>query len=156
MIFVPETQLLLTSPAFQDNETIPTQYTCDGENVSPPLQVSGIPEGTKSLVLILDDPDSPSGTFIHWLLYDIPPTTLQILSAQIPAGSLEGNNSFGQLGFGGPCPHQGEHRYVFTLYALDTLLKIRNLNRAELETSLRGHILAQAVLTGKYQRPTTI
>lgn len=123
--------------------------------MNPPLQVSGIPEGTKSLVLILDDPDSPSGTFTHWLLYDIAPTTLQIPSAQIPAGSLEGNNSFGQLGFGGPCPHQGEHRYVFTLYALDTLLKIRNPNRAELETSLRGHILAQAVLTGKYQRPTT-
>ena len=124
----------LTSPAFGNNQSIPAKYTCTGQNVSPPLQWSGVPAHTTSLALTVDDPDAPSGHFMHWDVTQIPPTT-----NAIPEGGrvgVEGTNGFGKTGYGGPCPPSGEHRYVFTLKALDE----------------GGQQLAEATLIGKYRR----
>lgn len=142
----------LTSSAFNDSQTIPQEFTCDGLNLSPPLEISGVPSGTQSLALILDDPDSPSGSFTHWILYNLKTDVTQLTQGQIPLGSLEGINSFGNLGYGGPCPHQGEHRYVFTLYALNTNLTLTQPKLAEFMSALHSHVLEKTTLTGRYQR----
>jgi Raf kinase inhibitor-like YbhB/YbcL family protein len=142
----------LTSPAFRDGETIPTTFTCDGDDLPPPLAWSNPPSGTRGYALVMDDPDAPGGTFTHWLRYDIPAT----------ATALHGDDrgktlatSFHRPGYGGPCPPPGHgpHRYVFALYALDTdSLDVHGRNRDALEVALRAHTLGVARLTGRYER----
>jgi Raf kinase inhibitor-like YbhB/YbcL family protein len=144
----------LTSSAFAHGERIPTRYTCQGHNISPPLQWSDPPSGTQSLALIMDDPDAPKGTWVHWILFNLP-TTLQDLSERthLPADSQEGWNSWGRPGYGGPCPPSGTHRYFFKLYALETKLKLSpHPDKAQLLQAMEGHILARAELMGTYSR----
>lgn len=154
--------LALTSSAFVHNGPIPRQYTCQGDDVSVPLAWSGIPEGAKSLVLIVDDPDAPDPaapkrTWVHWVLYNLPTTAgglrQAIKSAELPAGTLEGNNDWGRAGYGGPCPPIGRHRYFHKLFALDTLLPdLGQPTKAELEKAMQGHVLERFELIGTYQK----
>jgi Raf kinase inhibitor-like YbhB/YbcL family protein len=142
----------LTSSAFQEGEPIPRPFTCEGDDLAPPLAWSGAPQGTRGFALIMDDPDAPRGTFTHWLLYDIP-ATMSELREQGAGTALR--NDFGRAAYGGPCPPPGHgpHRYVFTLYAVDVpALDVRGRQRAALERALQGHTLATARLTGRYQR----
>jgi Raf kinase inhibitor-like YbhB/YbcL family protein len=142
----------LSSPAFRHESTVPVTFTCDGDDVPPPLSWSGKPDGTRSFALILDDPDAPGGTFTHWLLHDIPSHTTE-LSATAVGKTLR--NSFGRSGYGGPCPPRGHgvHRYFFTLYALDVpTLSFRGKSRDDLEEAMQGHVLATARLMGRYER----
>lgn len=142
----------LTSSAFEDGQTIPREFTCDGIDVAPPLTWSDVPEGTRSFALIMEDPDAPHGTFTHWLLYDIAATATE-LREQADGTALP--NSFGRAAYGGPCPPPGHgpHRYVFTLYAIDVAaLDIHGRSRAALDRVLRAHTLATARLTGRYER----
>lgn len=146
------------SPEFKPGEPIPTQYTCDGKDISIPLQWQDIPDGSISLALIMDDPDAPGGTWIHWIVFNIPVTTAAFTAGQpdsndLPDGSLQGRNSWGKIGYGGPCPPSGSHRYFFKLYALDCLLeKKAGLTKTELLEAMQGHILAEAQFFGVYQR----
>jgi Raf kinase inhibitor-like YbhB/YbcL family protein len=154
--------LTITSKAFAPNGAIPSAYTCEGGDVSPPLAWSGVPAGTKSLALVVDDPDAPDPaapktTWVHWVLYDIPPTAAGLAEgiqpAGLPAGTREARNDFGRTSYGGPCPPIGRHRYFFKLYALDTTLAARNpAHKAGLEAAMKGHVLAEATLTGTYQK----
>ena len=147
--------LSLTSSAFENNGDMPKVYTCDGSDTSPPLEISGVPEGTKSLVLINDDPDAPDPaapkfTWDHWVLYNIPPGT-----TSIPEGGsvgTAGKNSWGRTDYGGPCPPIGKHRYFFKLYALDTELDLTNADKEAVKAAMQGHILEEAVLIGLYGR----
>lgn len=150
---VPPSIMTIESPAFADGASIPSMFTCDGENVSPPLSVSGVPSGAQSLVLIVDDPDSPSGNFVHWVVYNIDPTVTQVLRGTVPQGGTDGQTSFGEERYGGPCPGTGRHRYVFRLFALDRRLSFeRTPTKQVLLSSLQGHVLAETVLVGTYQR----
>ena len=143
----------LTSPAFHHGSQIPSKYTCDGENINPHLVIHGAPEGTRSLALLMEDPDAPSGLWVHWVVWDIPPETKEIREHMVPFGSWEGGNSWGEKGYGGPCPPPGTHRYFFRLYALDNRLKLPDEStKEELETAMAGHILATAELMGTYAR----
>lgn len=144
--------MILESPAFSHNAGIPPKYTCDGENISPPLMIGEAPENTKSLLLICDDPDAPAGTWVHWTLWNIPPTT-EIAENTVPAGATEGVTSFNTNGYGGPCPPSGTHRYFFKLYALDTILNLdQNTDHAQLQQAMQDHILATAEIIGLYTR----
>lgn len=141
----------LSSPAFQNNGKIPVKYTCDGENINPPLIISDIPNKTKSLVLIVDDPDAPMGTWLHWTVFNIDPKTKEISENSIPSGALEGITDFGSIGYGGPCPPSGTHRYFFKLYALDIKLDLSSgVSKEEIEKAIEGHILDKAELIGLY------
>src|SRR3989344_3433027 len=143
--------MTLTSPAFKYNGTIPAKYTCDGDDISPPLEITGVPEGAQSLVLICDDPDAPGGTWVHWTMWNIAPGTTQIAESSTPAGATEGVTSFGRTGWGGPCPPSGTHRYFFKLYALDTVFDLTpKANSVALEAAIKGHVLAQCELVGRY------
>ena len=143
-------ELRVKSPAFENNKLIPSKYTCDGEEVSPPLTVEGIPEKTKSLALIMEDPDAPAGLFIHWLVWNIPPTD-KIQENSVPG--IEGLNTNKKNSYHGPCPPGGTHRYYFKVYALDTLLKLGALSDKEvLENAMQNHILAYGELIGLYRR----
>jgi Raf kinase inhibitor-like YbhB/YbcL family protein len=145
-------ELRITSPAFSHASSIPAVYTCDGRDGSPPLVIAGVPDGAQSLALIMDDPDAPVGTWVHWVAWNIPPTTAAI-GAGLPSGSVEGRNSWQRTGYGGPCPPSGSHRYFFRLYALDTLLHLPvTAGKAEVERAMKGHVLAQAELMGTYKR----
>ena len=138
---------------FRDGEMIPERYTCDGRNINPPLDFSGIPKGTKSLALIIDDPDSPSGVFTHWIVWNISPDNKAIKENSVPRGSVQGPNDFGHVGYGGPCPHQGTHRYRFRVFALDVLLAVpTNPVKDYISKAMDGHVLDSAVLTGVYGR----
>ena len=155
--------LSLSSSAFQDGATIPVQHTCDGEDMSPALSWSGVPPGSKSLVLIVDDPDAPDPaapqrTWVHWLLYNIPPETSGLAAGvkphDLPAGTKSGSNDWHRSGYGGPCPPIGRHRYFHKLYALDIELPdLGTPDKAHLEQAMQGHVLAQAQIIGLYQRP---
>ncbi|KIG14361.1 hypothetical protein DB30_06836 [Enhygromyxa salina] len=155
--------MLLESPAFEDGEAIPRQYTCEGEDISPPLDWSHIPAGTQTLALIVDDPDAPDPkapkrTWVHWVLYEIPAnaTGLDRGARELPTGTHEGRNDWGSTGYRGPCPPIGEHRYVHKLYALDAPLgDLSQPTKAELEQAMSGHILGQAQLIGTYRRERT-
>ena len=154
--------LTITSTAFSPNGAIPALYTCEGKDISPPLAWSGVPAGTRSLALIVDDPDAPDPatprmTWVHWVLYNLPPTTTglaqAINSGALPSRTREGVSDFGRTGYGGPCPPVGRHRYFHKLYALDAVLPdLKRPDKAALEKAMEGHILAQAVLIGTYQK----
>ena len=154
--------LALTSTAFEPGGAIPAAYTCQGKNVSVPLAWSGLPAGTRSLALIVDDPDAPDPaapkmTWVHWVLYNIPPTATGLPEAvepkALPAGTLEGRNDWGRTGYGGPCPPVGRHRYFFKLYALDVALPdLGQPDKARLERAMQGHVLVQQQLVGTYAK----
>ena len=144
-------ELTVKSPAFQPNNQIPKKYTCDGEDKNPPLTIDGVPKESKSLALIVDDPDAPYGTFDHWVVWDIPPSTTKIAEHSVPG--IEGLNGARQKGFMGPCPPSGTHRYFFKVYALDTELKLGpKTTKRELEKAMENHILAKGELIGLYKR----
>ena len=152
----------LTSPSFKHQGSIPKRYTCDGEDVSPPLAWAEVPAGAKSLALIVDDPDAPDPakprmTWVHWVLYNLPATATGlaegVAARDLPPGTLEGKNDWKKTGYGGPCPPMGRHRYFHKLYALDVVLPdLRQPTKAAVEAAMKGHILAQAELVGTYQR----
>ena len=149
----------LTSSAFTEGSAIPTTHTCDGEDVSPPLAWSGIPEGTGSIALVADDPDAPRGTWVHWVLYAIPPEVTEIPGGlsdakEISARAKHGNNDFKRPEYGGPCPPRGKaHRYFFKLYALDGEIELESgARKADLLRAMEGHILAEGRLMGTYRR----
>ncbi|HEY5612038.1 MAG TPA: YbhB/YbcL family Raf kinase inhibitor-like protein [Lysobacter sp.] len=154
--------LSLSSPSFASNAEIPVRHTCDGDDVSPPLRWSGLPSGTRSLALIVDDPDAPDPaapqrTWVHWVLYNLPVTTdglaEGITAAQLPAGTREGLNDWKRTGYGGPCPPVGRHRYFHKLYALDAVLPdLGRPDKARLLKAIEGHVLARAELIGTYER----
>jgi len=151
-------QLKITSSAFEEGGMIPKKYTCDAENVSPPLAWSGTPSGTKSYVLICDDPDAPAGIWVHWVVYNIPESE-KGLSEAVPAnktlanGTMQGISDFGETGYGGPCPPGGTHRYFFKLYALDATLSFQgDVTKDSLLDAMKGHIIAEGQLIGKYTR----
>lgn len=154
--------LTLGSPAFGSGGEIPTMHTCDGSDVSPPLSWSGVPSGTQSLVLIVDDPDvpdpaAPQRTWVHWVLYNIPPSAgglAQGMQPQsLPAGTRQGLNDWQRSGYGGPCPPIGSHRYFHKLYALDTVLTVDGQpTKSALERAMQGHVIEQVELIGRYRR----
>ena len=142
--------LSVTSPAFGHNARIPAKYTCDGENVNPPLTIKGVPQETKSLVLIVDDPDAVTGMWDHWVVWNIPPTG-NIAEATVPG--TEGLTTYREHSYDGPCPPYGTHRYFFKVYALDTLLKLNsNAAKRDVEKAMQGHVLAEGALIGLYCR----
>ncbi len=149
----------LSSTAFTEGAVIPAKHTCDERNISPALKWTGVPAETKSLVLIVDDPDAPSGTWVHWLVYDLPPQTSELAedmpkTQYLPGGAKQGLNDFRALGYGGPCPPPGKaHRYFFKLYALDKQLDLKpGATKRDLERAMANHIIGQAQLMGTYQR----
>ena len=143
-------ELTVKSPAFENNKLIPSKYTCDGEDVNPPLIIEGIPEETRSLVLIIDDPDAPMGTWDHWIVWNISPTN-KIEENSVPG--VQGLNDFRKHSYGGPCPPSGTHRYFFKVYALDTKLDLnQNSRKKEVEKAMKDHILAKGELIGLYSR----
>ena len=143
----------MISSAFKNNEDIPKKYTCDGDNINPPLEITDIPEAIKSLALIVDDPDAPAGTWIHWLVWNIDPKKAKIKQGKIPSNVGVGTNSFGKQCYNGPCPPAGKHRYVFTIYALDdTLIMNSSARVGVIKERINEHIIDQAELIGKYQR----
>ena len=145
--------LELTSPAFKEGEAIPQQYTCRGDNVSLPLNITGVPEQAKSLALIMHDPDAVNGDFLHWLMWDIAPATTSIGANSVPVGAIQGPNGSGDAGYTGPCPPAGTgtHHYIFELYALDSTLSLdAKSDRDKLQDSMKDHILGQTTLTGLF------
>ena len=150
----PDPALLkVTSSAFRDGGKIPAKYTCDGSNVSPPLRIESLPKAAKSLVLIADDPDAPGKTWIHWLVWNIDPKTIEIREGSVPINAVEGTSDFGKAAYGGPCPPSGSHRYYFKVYALDTTLLLPSSAKKEaLEKAMVGHVLTKGSLMGTYAR----
>jgi len=154
--------LRITSPAFEHGEPIPRRYTCEGDAISPPLEWSGHPKGTKSFALIVDDPDAPDPAapkrvWVHWVLYDIPPDVTGLLEGiggtDLPPGTLAGLNDWKKVGYGGPCPPIGRHRYFFKLYALDCMLgDLKHPTKAKLEKAMDGHVLARAEVVGTFTK----
>jgi Raf kinase inhibitor-like YbhB/YbcL family protein len=151
----------ISSPAFSQNSEIPIRYTCQGDDVSPAVDWSAPPAETKSLALIMDDPDAPAGTWVHWVVYNLPPDATGIpesasqgksTSGNLPRSTIQGKNSFNRINYGGPCPPFGEHHYIFHLYALDTIIRGEALDKAALLKAMDGHILAQDELTGLYKK----
>ena len=144
-------ELTIKSPSFQPNSPIPKKYSCDGENTNPQLTIEGTPKESKSLALIVDDPDAPNGTFDHWVVWNIPPSTTKIAEHSVPG--TEGLNGARKKGFMGPCPPSGTHRYFFKIYALDTELNLgAKSTKRDLEKAIQGHILAKGELIGLYHR----
>ena len=150
--------ITVKSTAFEQGSMIPSKYTCDGQDISPPLQWEGVPEDTQSIALISDDPDAPMGTWVHWVIWNIPADKTGLLEnvpkdPQLADGSCQGISDFRRPGYGGPCPPGGTHRYLFKLYALDTVLDLdTGANKDELLQAMEGHILSQADLMGTYAR----
>jgi Raf kinase inhibitor-like YbhB/YbcL family protein len=151
-------EIRLTSAAFTEGGMIPRQYTCDGKNVSPPLAWSGLPATAKTLVLISDDPDAPVGTWVHWVLFNLPASAKDLPEhvpplKTLPNAAKQGTNDFGRIGYGGPCPPGGPHRYFFKLDALDTELKLEaGVTKAQVLKAMEGHVLAEGQLMGRYKR----
>jgi Raf kinase inhibitor-like YbhB/YbcL family protein len=157
----PAMAMKLTSPAFKPNGHIPSRYTCEGDDVSPPLAWDGVPQGAKSLALIVDDPDAPDPkapqrVWVHWVVYNIPPDTKSLPEnagkTELPQGTAIGLNDYTKAGYGGPCPPIGRHRYFHKLYALDSALDLKEATKAQLEQAMKGHVLANAQLIGTYQK----
>lgn len=153
-----KTEMKISSTSFNEGEMIPSKYTCDGENISPHLAWTGAPENTKSFALISDDPDAPAGDWVHWVVYNIPANVNELKEIfprdkKLEDGTLQGTTDFGRVGYGGPCPPSGTHRYYFKLYALDILLdKSAGMTKSELLKAMESHIIANALLMGKYKR----
>jgi Raf kinase inhibitor-like YbhB/YbcL family protein len=144
-------KLSVKSPVFENNKPIPVKYTCDGANINPPLTIDEVPKETKTLVLIVDDPDAPMGTFNHWVVWNIPPTTRKIEENTVPG--TEAISTSRKQAYGGPCPPYGTHRYFFKVYALDTQLYLKsNSTKRDVEKAMKGHILAEGELMGLYSR----
>jgi Raf kinase inhibitor-like YbhB/YbcL family protein len=145
-------RMTIGSSAFHQGGDIPAKFTCDGGHTSPPLQITGIPSEAKSLVVIADDPDAPSGVFTHWLVWNIPPQTNSVAEGSAPKG-VHGTNDFGKSGYGAPCPPTGAHRYYFRVFALDRELALPSgAKRSQLEAAMKGHVIAQGELMGRYAR----
>jgi Raf kinase inhibitor-like YbhB/YbcL family protein len=150
--------ITITSSGFTEGGMIPKKYTCDAEDISPDLKWSGVPKEAKSLALICDDPDAPVGTWVHWVLFNLPADVSSLSAGAAPDavlknGALQGKNDFRKLGYGGPCPPGGTHRYFFKIYALDTLLSLESgSTKSQLLAAMKGHILAEGQLMGKYKR----
>jgi Raf kinase inhibitor-like YbhB/YbcL family protein len=150
--------MILKSRVFSEGGMIPAQYTCDGEDLSPHLSWSGAPEGTRSFAVICEDPDAPAGTWVHWVLYDLPPAATELPDQVAPEGSpsvggSQGTNDFKRIGYGGPCPPGGTHRYFFRLYALDRMTGLPpGATRKQAVQAMEGHVLAEARLMGRYRR----
>lgn len=148
-----EKNLMQLTSVFSDNQAIPSRFTCDGGNVNPELNITGVPKEAKSLSLIVDDPDAPGGDFVHWVMWSFGPGSLQIKENSIPTdvGTVVGKNDFGNNGYGGPCPPTGTHRYQFKVYALDKKLDLTaSAGKQELLGAMNGHILSQTILVGTY------
>jgi len=145
--------MTISSPDFKEGGSIPARFTCDGENVNPSLQISGVPAGARSLVLIVDDSDAPAGTWTHWLMWNLKTDLKKIPANSVPAGAVQGLNGFRKNNYGGPCPPSGTHRYFFKLCALDTVLELAaNSDRKALDQAVRGHVIAESKYMGKYER----
>ncbi len=148
--------MMLASPSFVDNQSIPERFTCDGDNLSPALTITGVPDAAQSLALIVDDPDAPGGTWVHWVVWNLPPGLKTLEEGLVPPGVQEGMNSLGETGYDGPCPPVGAHRYFFKLYALDRVFADGELGPTttapELMKALSRHILDEAHLVGLYRR----
>ena len=148
----------ITSPAFEEGGMIPSKYTCDGEDISPLLQWDAVPDGTASIAVISDDPDAPMGTWVHWVLFNLPPDTRELEEnfpddETLPDGTRQGITDFGATGYGGPCPPSGTHRYFFKIYALDKKIDVATIvDKVQLLQEMEGHIIGQGQLMGKYQR----
>lgn len=141
----------ITSSAFSEGGTIPDKYAKSGQNVNPPLRIEGAPAGVKSLLLIMDDPDAPVGLFTHWLVWNIDPKTTEIAENSVPSGAVQGTNDYPNLGYGGPQPPSGTHRYYFKMFALDETLDLKSgAKRKEVDAAMRGHVIAQGELMGRY------
>jgi Raf kinase inhibitor-like YbhB/YbcL family protein len=148
-----ESDFKLSSPAFAEGQPIPARFTADGSDVSPPLVIAEPPDGTVSLALIMDDPDAPVGTWVHWVAWNIPAETVEIAEGKLPEVALSGRNSWRRTGYGGPSPPSGTHRYFFKLYALSAELELpESTDKAALVRAMEGHTLAQATLMGTYTR----
>ena len=151
-------EINLISTAFENDGMIPSKYTCDGDDISPPLKWDSVPDGTVSIALVSDDPDAPMGTWVHWVLYNLPPDKTELPEAfgddeTLEDGTRQGITDFGKTGYGGPCPPSGTHRYFFKIYALDTMIDTATvLDKKGLLEKMEGHILAQGELMGKYKR----
>jgi Raf kinase inhibitor-like YbhB/YbcL family protein len=146
-----ESKISVSSSAFHSGESIPARFTCKGANVNPPLEFQNIPSNAKSLALIVDDPDAPSGLFTHWLVWNIASTAGQIAEKSMPPGAVQGTNGFGKSGYGGPCPPSGTHRYFFRVLALDRMLDLKSgAKRAELDKAIAGHVVARGELMGRF------
>ncbi len=147
------TGLKISSQAFVHNGYIPARYTCDGNDINPPLEITNVPAETKSLALIVDDPDAPIGMWVHWVAWNIDPATREIAEDSVPRSAIQGKNDWKRNSYGGPCPPSGVHRYFFKLYALDTKLNLGNgTTKKELEKAMQGHILGSAEMIGLYKR----
>jgi Raf kinase inhibitor-like YbhB/YbcL family protein len=145
-------KMKVTSSAFQEGANIPSKFSCDGANSSPPLQISDVPSEAKSLVLIVDDPDAPSGLFTHWAVWNISPQTSAVAEGSTPKG-VQGTNDFGKSGYGGPCPPSGTHRYYFKIFALDRKLDLPfGAKRGQLDAAIKSHVIAQGELMGRYSK----
>jgi hypothetical protein len=150
--------ICVESAAFKHNQPIPSKYTCDGQDVSPPLEWKNVPEKTKSIVLICDDPDAPAGTWVHWVCYDIPAEVTFLpedvpKADTLPGGGKQGTTDFRSIGYGGPCPPSGMHRYFFKVYALDRMLNLQaGKTKKEIEKAMKGHIIGQGELVGTYSK----
>jgi Raf kinase inhibitor-like YbhB/YbcL family protein len=145
--------LKVTSPAYENNKTIPSKYGCDGVNVNPAIRIENVPPGTKSLALLFDDKDAPRKTYVHWILWNIDPSVKEIQENSVPEGAVQGLNDFKKNTYGGPCPPTRPHRYALIVYALDVRLNLDpKSGKAELEKALEGHIIAQGQLMGVYRR----
>ena len=153
-----KSSIKLTSKAFNEGQAIPRGYTCDGTNVSPPLEWTGVPKSAKTLAIVADDPDAPAGTWVHWVLYNLPFDVIGIVENTPPnetllGGGMQGTNDFQKIGYGGPCPPRGSHRYFFKIYALDSELPLKpGATKADLEKAMDGHVISQGQLIGTYRR----
>jgi Raf kinase inhibitor-like YbhB/YbcL family protein len=152
----PEVMKLMSS-AFAEGQRIPRPYTCDGVNVSPPLEWSGVPKTAQTLAIIAEDPDAPAGTWVHWVLYNLPAANIGMVEnltqdEKLKAGGFQGKNDFEKIGYGGPCPPSGTHRYFFKIYAIDTELSLKaGATKADVENAMAGHVVSQAQLMGTYR-----
>lgn len=144
-------KMRLTSPAFKGHGRIPAQFTCDGDNINPELVIENVPAGTRSLALIMEDPDAPNGLWVHWVLWNIGPRVTKLVEQAEPREAVIGKNSWGHNQYGGPCPPSGTHRYIFRLYALDITLELAGTaSKGQLDVAIQDHVLAEAELTGLY------
>ncbi len=155
----PTSRLVLISGAFAGGAAIPARHSCEGENVSPPLEWTGVPVGTRSFALVCEDPDAPRGTWVHWVLWNLPADAVELGAGvprkpELPSGARQGINDSGDIGYGGPCPPPGKpHRYYFHLHALDSSLNLPpGVNRSDLDAAMEGHVLASATIMGIYER----